>query len=252
MNIICVILLFIFASTCNVKTCLASYSKKDQDPGSSWKVTIINYQKDVTLTVHCKSKDNDLVHLILTNTTSRLITVTNMGMLHSRSFVPRTEVGFLIDATWFVNCITPRCLGKLSLFIHVDTNKMANYTTRAKNLSKNVVRDIVIEIISSRHIELIELYSITWLALVANCSRKFADVYGNASMKFEFTFYIVSDGNTVSPMVIQNDDWTWKDLCHYLYEEKAFDNIVLSPGPGSPACANDIGRALGMSSSQNN
>lgn len=27
---------------------------------------------------------------------------------------------------------------------------MANYTTRAKNLSKNVVRDIVIEIISSR------------------------------------------------------------------------------------------------------
>lgn len=89
MNIICVILLFIFASTCNVKTCLASYSKKDQDPGSSWKVTIINYQKDVTLTVHCKSKDNDLgkcqlpgfffllVHLILTNTTSRLITGIN-------------------------------------------------------------------------------------------------------------------------------------------------------------------------------
>lgn len=45
----------------------------------------------------------------------------------------------------------------------------------------------------------------------------------------------------VPPVVIRNDDWTWEDLCHYLYEEKAFDNIVISPGPGSPTCANDIG-----------
>lgn len=60
MNTICLILLFIFASTCRVKTCLAAYSKKHQDPGSSWKVTIINYQKNATLEVHCKSKDDDL------------------------------------------------------------------------------------------------------------------------------------------------------------------------------------------------
>uniref|UniRef100_A0A9I9EGN3 Uncharacterized protein n=1 Tax=Cucumis melo TaxID=3656 RepID=A0A9I9EGN3_CUCME len=50
----------------------------------------------------------------------------------------------------------------------------------------------------------------------------------------------------VPPMVIQNDDWTWEDLCHYLYKEKAFDNIaiVLSPELGSPACANDISKMI--------
>jgi para-aminobenzoate synthetase len=42
-------------------------------------------------------------------------------------------------------------------------------------------------------------------------------------------------------VVIQNDDWTWEELCYYLYEENAFDNIVISPGPGSPACPEDIG-----------
>lgn len=45
-------------------------------------------------------------------------------------------------------------------------------------------------------------------------------------------------------MVIQNDEWTWEELCHYLYEENAFDNIVISPGPGSPACPEDIGEIL--------
>lgn len=43
------------------------------------------------------------------------------------------------------------------------------------------------------------------------------------------------------PVVVQNDEWTWKDICHYLYEENAFDNIVISPGPGSPTCSADIG-----------
>lgn len=43
------------------------------------------------------------------------------------------------------------------------------------------------------------------------------------------------------PVVIRNDEYTWKDVCRYLYEEKAFDNIVISPGPGSPACPEDIG-----------
>ncbi|KAB1219086.1 Para-aminobenzoate synthase [Morella rubra] len=46
--------------------------------------------------------------------------------------------------------------------------------------------------------------------------------------------------NGLPPVVVQNDEWTWEDVCHYLYEEKAFDNIVISPGPGSPACPTDI------------
>ncbi|KAK4279689.1 hypothetical protein QN277_011428 [Acacia crassicarpa] len=50
--------------------------------------------------------------------------------------------------------------------------------------------------------------------------------------------------NGVPPVVVQNDDLTWKELCHYLYEENAFDNIVISPGPGSPACPKDIGICL--------
>lgn len=45
----------------------------------------------------------------------------------------------------------------------------------------------------------------------------------------------------VPPVVIRNDEWSWEEVCHYLYEEKAFDNIVISPGPGSPSCAADIG-----------
>lgn len=45
----------------------------------------------------------------------------------------------------------------------------------------------------------------------------------------------------VPPVVVRNDEWTWRDFCRYLYEENAFDNIVISPGPGSPACPADIG-----------
>ncbi|KAL8533091.1 hypothetical protein ACS0TY_009369 [Phlomoides rotata] len=48
----------------------------------------------------------------------------------------------------------------------------------------------------------------------------------------------------VPPVVIRNDEWSWEEVCHYLYEEKAFDNIVISPGPGSPSCAADIGICL--------
>ncbi|KAA8534354.1 hypothetical protein F0562_031895 [Nyssa sinensis] len=50
--------------------------------------------------------------------------------------------------------------------------------------------------------------------------------------------------NGLPPVVVQNDAWTWKDICHYLYEENAFDNIVISPGPGSPTCPEDIGICL--------
>ncbi|GFP82826.1 aminodeoxychorismate synthase chloroplastic [Phtheirospermum japonicum] len=50
--------------------------------------------------------------------------------------------------------------------------------------------------------------------------------------------------NGLPPVVIRNDEWSWEDVCYYLYEEKAFDNIVISPGPGSPTCPSDIGICL--------
>lgn len=43
------------------------------------------------------------------------------------------------------------------------------------------------------------------------------------------------------PVVIRNDEWTWEEAYRYLYEDAAFDNIVISPGPGSPMCPADIG-----------
>ncbi|KAL4567539.1 hypothetical protein LXL04_023126 [Taraxacum kok-saghyz] len=50
--------------------------------------------------------------------------------------------------------------------------------------------------------------------------------------------------NGLPPVVVRNDEWTWEEACYYIYEERAFDNIVISPGPGSPACAADIGICL--------
>ncbi|XWS56446.1 hypothetical protein CRYUN_Cryun09bG0086000 [Craigia yunnanensis] len=50
--------------------------------------------------------------------------------------------------------------------------------------------------------------------------------------------------NGLPPVVVRNDEWTWKDIFHFLYEEGAFDNIVISPGPGSPTCPADIGVCL--------
>ncbi|KAI6676498.1 hypothetical protein NL676_037294 [Syzygium grande] len=47
--------------------------------------------------------------------------------------------------------------------------------------------------------------------------------------------------NGVPPVVIRNDSWTWKDIYHHLYEENAFDNVVVSPGPGFPTCPADVG-----------
>lgn len=47
----------------------------------------------------------------------------------------------------------------------------------------------------------------------------------------------------VPPVVVRNDEWTREDFYHYLYEENAFDNIVISPGPGSPTHPADIGES---------
>ncbi|KAL8171633.1 hypothetical protein V2J09_023437 [Rumex salicifolius] len=50
--------------------------------------------------------------------------------------------------------------------------------------------------------------------------------------------------NGVPPVVVRNDEWTWREAYRKLYIERAFDNIVISPGPGSPSCKSDIGLCL--------
>ncbi|KAG0479428.1 hypothetical protein HPP92_010286 [Vanilla planifolia] len=50
--------------------------------------------------------------------------------------------------------------------------------------------------------------------------------------------------NGVPPVVIFNDELTWEQICNYVYVENLFDNIVISPGPGSPTCPTDIGVCL--------
>ncbi|KAL0740891.1 hypothetical protein Bca4012_082404 [Brassica carinata] len=59
-----------------------------------------------------------------------------------------------------------------------------------------------------------------------------------------YTFNIYQALNTINgvpPVVVQNDEWSWEEAYHYLCEDAAFDNIVISPGPGSPMCPSDIG-----------
>ncbi|KAI4382733.1 hypothetical protein MLD38_008658 [Melastoma candidum] len=50
--------------------------------------------------------------------------------------------------------------------------------------------------------------------------------------------------NGIPPVVIQNDGCTWEEIYRLLYEDVVFDNIVISPGPGSPTCPADIGICL--------
>jgi para-aminobenzoate synthetase len=57
-------------------------------------------------------------------------------------------------------------------------------------------------------------------------------------------FQELSVVNGVPPVVVRNDEWTWRDVYRWVYKERAFDNIVISPGPGSPACPSDIGIGL--------
>lgn len=60
-----------------------------------------------------------------------------------------------------------------------------------------------------------------------------------AYQKLALTFWLLIV--PVPPMVVRNDELTLKDICYYLYEETSFDNVVISPGPGSPTCPADIG-----------
>ncbi|KAG2608297.1 probable aminodeoxychorismate synthase, chloroplastic isoform X2 [Panicum virgatum] len=57
-------------------------------------------------------------------------------------------------------------------------------------------------------------------------------------------FQELSVVNGVPPVVVRNDEWTWRDVFNRVYKNRAFDNIVISPGPGSPACPSDIGVCL--------
>ncbi|KAF8658874.1 hypothetical protein HU200_059373 [Digitaria exilis] len=57
-------------------------------------------------------------------------------------------------------------------------------------------------------------------------------------------FQELSVVNGVPPVVVRNDEWTWRDVFNRVYKDRAFDNIVISPGPGSPACPSDIGVCL--------
>lgn len=57
-------------------------------------------------------------------------------------------------------------------------------------------------------------------------------------------FQELSIVNGVPPVVVRNDEWSWEDAYRVLYQEKAFDNIVISPGPGTPTCSADIGICL--------
>ncbi|XP_044956771.1 probable aminodeoxychorismate synthase, chloroplastic isoform X1 [Hordeum vulgare subsp. vulgare] len=57
-------------------------------------------------------------------------------------------------------------------------------------------------------------------------------------------FQELSVVNGVPPVVVRNDEWAWKDVYNWVYKKRAFDNIVISPGPGSPACPSDIGVCL--------
>ncbi|KNA23331.1 hypothetical protein SOVF_025710 isoform B [Spinacia oleracea] len=92
---------------------------------------------------------------------------------------------------------------------------------------------------------------------VSKSKKKWGEMNNNRKLEYvrtllidnydSYTFNIyqeLSVTNKVPPVVVRNDEWTWEEAYYYLYEERAFDNIVISPGPGSPMCASDIGLCL--------
>mmetsp|Transcript_504 Transcript_504/g.594 ORF Transcript_504/g.594 Transcript_504/m.594 type:complete len:525 (-) Transcript_504:557-2131(-) len=59
-------------------------------------------------------------------------------------------------------------------------------------------------------------------------------------------FQVLKDVNGVEPILVQNDDFdsSWQTLCEYLTPGVDFHNLVISPGPGSPSVAADVGICL--------
>ncbi|KAK9822013.1 hypothetical protein WJX74_000597 [Apatococcus lobatus] len=53
-------------------------------------------------------------------------------------------------------------------------------------------------------------------------------------------FQLLATVNGVPPTVIKNNEWSWRQL-QATIRDQTFDNIVISPGPGTPSNPNDIG-----------
>ena len=53
-------------------------------------------------------------------------------------------------------------------------------------------------------------------------------------------FHLLGEVNGVEPLVVRNDEASWGDLL----ASEQFDNVVISPGPGRPERARDVGISL--------
>ena len=53
-------------------------------------------------------------------------------------------------------------------------------------------------------------------------------------------FHLLGEVNGVEPLVVRNDESSWGDLV----ASEQFDNVVISPGPGRPERARDVGISL--------
>ena len=53
-------------------------------------------------------------------------------------------------------------------------------------------------------------------------------------------FHLLGEVNGVEPLVVRNDEVSWGDLL----ASEQFDNVVISPGPGRPERARDVGISL--------
>ncbi|KAK9817095.1 hypothetical protein WJX72_009491 [[Myrmecia] bisecta] len=56
-------------------------------------------------------------------------------------------------------------------------------------------------------------------------------------------YQLIAEVNAEPPQVVHNDELTWDQL-QELVQHKKFDNVVISPGPGSPAHQQDVGVCL--------
>ncbi|KAK3257954.1 hypothetical protein CYMTET_32973 [Cymbomonas tetramitiformis] len=61
---------------------------------------------------------------------------------------------------------------------------------------------------------------------------------------YTFNLYqLLAESNGAPPVVIRNDEISWNDL-YQRVQNKEFDNVVISPGPGTPAHEADVGLCL--------